>query len=129
MEDLNLLGEIQVIPEQDGLLLFPDFCRINKLIKKYTHPIFVPSLKKLIDQRRDFYNRSDMKNYRQRALDFAKVDESFSQMISEEILGHFQIEQQTFFDSWIRGLAEDQNNQNVISQQQNQIYLMIVKKR
>jgi len=51
LEDLALLGDIRVQDNQDDtnedsydLLLFPDFCRINKLIKKYTHPTMVPSL-------------------------------------------------------------------------------------
>lgn len=46
-EDINTLGDIRVQVDGgdfDGLLLFPDFCRISKLIKKYTHPIMVPSL-------------------------------------------------------------------------------------
>jgi len=50
LEDLALLGDVSVEEYQDNiggsydLLLFPDFCRINKLIKKYTHPTMVPSL-------------------------------------------------------------------------------------
>ena len=50
-EDIQMLGEIRV-QESTGLLLFADFCRINTLIKKYTHPANVPSLKTLIDYRR-----------------------------------------------------------------------------
>lgn len=58
LEDLALLGDIRVQDNQDNnedgydLLLFPDFCRINKLIKKYTHPTMVPSLNLLTQQRR-----------------------------------------------------------------------------
>ena len=56
IEDINLLGEISVQDDggdYDGLLLFADFCRINKLIKKYTHPIMVQSLRALIYKRRE----------------------------------------------------------------------------
>ena len=48
-DDLNIMGQINLDPHRNDLLAFPDFCRINKLIKKYTHPIMVPTLRKLIE--------------------------------------------------------------------------------
>jgi hypothetical protein len=70
LEDINTLGEIRVQEDGgafDGLLLFPDFCRISKLIKKYTHPVMIPSLKALIKMRRKALEMGNEKLYRELA--------------------------------------------------------------
>lgn len=109
------MGEIPVHQSRNNLLDFPDFCRINKLIKKYTHPILVPTLKKLIDLRRDALFREDEDLYRRFALKFTQVEEFFTSKISDEVLNHFELEQQTFFESWQYGLNEDARNDSVLA--------------
>ena len=89
LEDIGLLGDIQIIDEDVPLLSFPDFCRINKLIKKYTHPVMVPSLKKLIDKRREALVKEDTERYRELALIFSECEENFTQRVSDVVLEHF----------------------------------------
>lgn len=60
------------------MLTFADFCRINKLIKKYTHPVMVPSLKKLIETRREALLDEDSERYRELALIFSECEENFT---------------------------------------------------
>ena len=48
---MNLIGEIS-INEEDGLLSFPDFCRLFQLIKKHVEPRLVSQLTKLKAERR-----------------------------------------------------------------------------
>ena len=48
---MNLIGEI-TINEDDGLLSFPDFCRLFQLIKKHVEPRLVNQLAKLKIERR-----------------------------------------------------------------------------
>ena len=90
MEDVSMVGNIQVqsSPEdQIGLLLFSDFCRINMLLKKYSHPMMVPTLKYLIDERRMTFQRGeDEELYRDLALKFTKFEESFTERISDYVL-------------------------------------------
>ena len=112
IEDCNLLGDIRVDPETE-LLAFVDFCRISKLLKKYTHPTMVPSLKVLIDRRRELID-TDEERYRELALLFSECEENFTQNVSEVVLDHFGVEQQTFFESYNRGIVEDPNNEKVL---------------
>jgi hypothetical protein len=51
INDMNLIGEIS-INEEDGLLSFPDFCRLFQLIKKHVEPRLVSQLTKLKAERR-----------------------------------------------------------------------------
>ena len=119
-EDINTLGDIRVQVDGgdfDGLLLFPDFCRISKLIKKYTHPIMVPSLQALIKKRRQALKKGLKRRYRELAHMSNELEENFTQRISEVILDSFKIEQEVFFESWKRGLEFDEANHEVLNTQ------------
>ena len=50
-EDLDTLGQIKV-RESDGLLAFEDWCRVHRLIRKYTDMSMWPSLRLLVFERR-----------------------------------------------------------------------------
>ncbi len=77
-EDINLLGDIQVLDTQNGPRLeFADFCRLNKLIKKYSHPIMVPTLKLLVDKRRAVL-LTDEALYRELAFTFSECEDAFT---------------------------------------------------
>ena len=56
-EDLDLLGQIKA-QEDDGLLPFRDWCRIQLLIKKYADVVYWPSLRRLISQRRNLLTQN-----------------------------------------------------------------------
>ncbi len=74
LEEIDLLGDIRLheIGDRGDLLLFADFCRINKLIKKYTHPVMVPSLTILMQQRRDALDSDEDDRYRELALQYSE---------------------------------------------------------
>ena len=61
-EDMELIGEIET--EEDGLLNFTDFCRIYKLLRKYSHPSRYPHLEKLKSKRRDALSMKNLDEYR-----------------------------------------------------------------
>ena len=91
-EDINLLGDVQVLDYENGARLeFADFCRLNKLIKKYTHPIMVPTLKLLIDRRRAVL-QTDNQLYRELAFTYSECEDTFTQRVSDVILEHFGID-------------------------------------
>lgn len=103
MEDLNLMGDIKPIeegPEADQVLRFADFCRLKKLIGKYSHPTMVPSLKKLIDARRRALINEDEPSYRSLAHLSSREEENFLQRVSDVIFEHFDLSKETFFGSW-----------------------------
>ena len=114
MEDISLLGDVHVQEPTDefadGFLLFADFCRINKLIKKYTHPSMVPSLKAMIAKRRATLVNQDHAAYRELAFMSSECEENFTQKVSDVVLEHFKVNQDIFFESWKRGLEEDEHN-------------------
>lgn len=90
IEDIDLLGDIQ-LQESTNLIIFADFCRLNTLIKKYTHPTMVPTLKVLIESRRALLD-VNMVKYRELALLFCDYEEIFTQKVSDVILEHFKID-------------------------------------
>ena len=97
-DDMQLLGLIRL--DDRSLLRFDDFCRIQMLIKKYTHPVMVPSLKVLIDLRRIELENNNEEQYRKWALEYKECEENFRQRISDVVMEHFGIEQVVFFESY-----------------------------
>ena len=59
-QDFDLLGEIRV-QEKDGLLSWKDFQHIDMLLRRYKHPVLVPTLQNLIDKRREIYMENQQK--------------------------------------------------------------------
>ena len=90
IEDLHLLGHIRL---ENSELRFDDFCRIQMVIKKYTHPAMVPSLKILIDRRREQLELNNEEGYRNLALTYSDFEENFTQRVSDVVLEHFRIDQ------------------------------------
>jgi len=125
LEDIRLLGDIRVNSATD-LLNFTDFCRINKVIKKNSHPTMVSALKSLIDQRRALMDVNADK-YRELALSFIEFEAIFTQRVSDVVLESFGIQQQTFLESY-QGI-QDEQNQEVFASQENQTFQTIVNKR
>jgi len=59
---MDLLGNIELDVEDD-LINFQDFCRLFKLINKYM--IRVPSVRLLVQQRREALKNEEIKDYRE----------------------------------------------------------------
>lgn len=73
INDMNLIGEI-TINEEDGLLSFPDFCRLFQLIKKHVEPRLVNQLAILKANRRRELDNHELHEYRFTVLQMNEIE-------------------------------------------------------
>ena len=104
IDEFVLLGEIRV-QEESGLLSIQDYQFIYKLMKRYKHPVVVPTLQLLIDRQREIYLESQQKGvefspeYEELAIAFIKLEDEYTEELSKYILEHFDIDAKVFWDS------------------------------
>ena len=111
-DDLELLGMIQ-LRESDNLLAFEDWCRIHKLIRKYTDFAFWPSLHRLIEQRRGYMKNDEMENYKEIIATVVDYEEQINSKVTDVVLSHFNIIFEQFKMSYNVALSsEDSTSEN-----------------
>ena len=86
--------------EPDKLLEFDDWCRLHKLILKYTDMSLWPSLRFLVDQRRSYLANEQMDQYESMAPEITKKEEKIIMQITNFVLNHFEIEWDQFTESF-----------------------------
>lgn len=104
-EDMYLLGTIQVRPT-NGLIAIDDWCRLQKLIRKYTDTCLWPSLRTMIYQRRLFLQKQDEIQYRALVKEIVQEEEHVNEEVTMAVLNHFDLTMKQYEDSFQRGHSE-----------------------
>lgn len=74
-------------------------------MKRYKHPVVVPTLQHLIDRQREIYLENLQKGgefsqeYEELAIAFIKLEDEYTEELSKYILDHFDIDAKVFWDS------------------------------
>lgn len=75
--------------DTDGLLNFEDWCRIHRLVRKYVDPALWPSLRHMINQRREALRVEDMIQHRELVPEIVYMSEEIDAVVSDHIFKHF----------------------------------------
>ena len=124
ISDFDLLGEIRA--QDNGLLSLKDYQHIVMLMRRYKHPVVVPTLQNLIDRRREIYYENQQHRgeefsleYEELAIAFIEFENEYTEMVSNFILEHFSIDplifQETYFHFEHIEKEQQQTNEKIYS--------------